>query len=60
MAFITKCDNCNTVYEGGFSSQRKKVITRGSNDFTVDIVIRPPHLCNGCFTKIMRDALKKK
>ena len=60
MAFITKCDNCNTVYEHGFTSQVKKVINRGAIDFTVDIMIRPPHLCSSCFSKIMREVLKKK
>ena len=59
MAFITKCDNCNTVYEHGFSSHLKKVINRGAKDFTVDITIRPPHLCTKCFNLIMKEALKK-
>ena len=60
MAFITKCDNCNAVYDGGFSGKRQKVVVRGANEFTVEVIIRPPHLCDPCFTKIMRDALKKK
>ncbi len=63
MAFIPQCDNCEEIFKGGFESSLKKVVSQGiktaSKDFTVDIVIRPPHLCKKCFDKIMREALKK-
>ena len=63
MAFIPQCDNCDEIFKGGFVNQLKKVISRGIKtnvkDFTVDITIRPPHLCRKCFDKIMKDALKK-
>ena len=63
MAFIPQCDNCGEVYKGGFVNQLKKVVSRGQKtdlkDFTVDIIIRPPHLCSKCFDKIIKEALKK-
>ena len=64
MAFIPQCDNCGEVFmEGGFKNSLKKVVSRGrkidAKDFTVDITIRPPHLCGKCFDKIMKEALKK-
>jgi len=63
MAFIPQCDNCEEVFKGGFVNQLKKVVSQGRKtalrDFTVDITIRPPHLCGKCFDKIMREALRK-
>ncbi len=64
MAFIPQCDNCEEVFlEGGFKTNKKKVISRGrkeeKRDFDVTITIRPPHLCKKCFDGIMKEALKK-
>lgn len=59
MAFIPQCDYCEKVFKGGFINQLKKVVVRSDKTFTVDIVIRPPHLCPKCFILIMKDALKK-
>ena len=62
MAYIPQCDNCNEIFKGGFIDSLKKVVAQGKlerRDFNIEITIRPPHLCEKCFRKIMREALKK-
>jgi len=62
MVLIPQCDDCNTVYKDGFSSKFKTVISSGrkldKKDFSVEVSIRPAHLCNKCFLKILREVIK--
>ena len=63
MAFVPKCDNCDEIYKPGFLGSYKKVISKGSKtsgkDFVIDIVIRPPHLCDKCFKLMIRKLLQE-
>jgi hypothetical protein len=62
MAFVPKCDKCNKLYENGYQGFFKKSINAGSKlkpmDFMVEIKIHPPHLCNPCFKKLMKETIK--
>ena len=59
MVMIPKCDKCGVVYENGFMGKLQKGIVIKKKQYDVVIDIRPPHLCDTCFRRIMRDVLKK-
>jgi len=57
---IPQCDNCDDIFEGGFKEKKSKVVRLGpKREFVVDIKIRPPHLCDKCFIKIIKIAIQK-
>jgi len=58
MPYITECDDCKTVYEGGFKGKKQKNITRKGKEFKVEIKITPNLLCTKCFKVIMREVIK--
>ena len=62
MIMIPQCDKCGKVYEDGYQGFYKKVISKGKKlnpkDFTIEINIRPPHLCDKCFKALVRECLK--
>ena len=59
---IPKCEDCESVYKGGFRGTFQKVIASGSKlnpkDFDIEIKIRPNELCTKCLKKILTKVLK--
>ena len=59
MAFITTCDKCGKVFDGGFTGQLQKSVVISKKNYEVVVTVRPKHLCDPCFNRIMSEVLKK-
>ena len=59
MAFKYACDKCTDIYENGFTGKLQKEIVISKKVYSVVVTIRPPHLCEKCLKRVMRDVLKK-
>ena len=59
MAFIYKCDRCGSVYDHGFKGAWSKNVLWGSKSISVDIKVRPQHLCKKCLHKFLSLMVKE-